>query len=408
LLMELGTRPEELFAAMVPPEVIEGFTTRLAGLGDEILAAVRDERPEYSSALVDSPALAIKLGIDRAMRDFTRSLQNPNRPLDEASVDVYRQLGRAEMRAGRSLDSVRAAFEVGSRVTWRRVAALCEEAGLPAPGVAALAEAVFSYAYNIAAEVAEGHARARFDVAGERERQRRRLAGLLLDPEGSDPSAIERVAALSDWQVPAGVAVVAIAAGTHRVIAPRLDADVLAGMDRGGSWLIIPDPEGPGRVSSLRQAVRDVPAAVGLPVAPAEAWRSLRWARLTLGLMQRGLVPDDGPTRMSDHLATVLVQQDTELARAFACSRLAALDCLPPIDRERLAETLCAWLEFQRHAPSVAQALHIHPQTVRYRVAQLRELLGDVLDTPEGRFELGLALRATKNHGGGATSGGDA
>jgi hypothetical protein len=41
-------------------------------------------------------------------------------------------------------------------------------------------------------------------------------------------------------------------------------------------------------------------------------------------------------------------------------------------------------------------------------VAQLRELLGEVLDTPEGRFELGLALRATKNHGGAAASGGDA
>jgi DNA-binding PucR family transcriptional regulator len=36
----------------------------------------------------------------------------------------------------------------------------------------------------------------------------------------------------------------------------------------------------------------------------------------------------------------------------------------------------------------------VHPQTVRYRVAQLRELFGDALDTPDGRFELELALRA--------------
>ena len=36
----------------------------------------------------------------------------------------------------------------------------------------------------------------------------------------------------------------------------------------------------------------------------------------------------------------------------------------------------------------------MHPQTVRYRVKQLRELFGDALEDPEARFELGLALRA--------------
>jgi DNA-binding PucR family transcriptional regulator len=30
---------------------------------------------------------------------------------------------------------------------------------------------------------------------------------------------------------------------------------------------------------------------------------------------------------------------------------------------------------------------------VRYRMAQLRELFGDALDNPDGRFELELALR---------------
>jgi hypothetical protein len=31
---------------------------------------------------------------------------------------------------------------------------------------------------------------------------------------------------------------------------------------------------------------------------------------------------------------------------------------------------------------------------VRYRLARLRDLLGDLLDDPEGRFELALALRS--------------
>ena len=69
------------------------------------------------------------------------------------------------------------------------------------------------------------------------------------------------------------------------------------------------------------------------------------------------------------------------------------LDALPPAERARLLETLAAWLAHQRHTPAIAAELHVHPQTVRYRMAKLRELLGEALDTPEGRFELELALR---------------
>ena len=55
--------------------------------------------------------------------------------------------------------------------------------------------------------------------------------------------------------------------------------------------------------------------------------------------------------------------------------------------------TLRAWLDHQGEASRAAAELHVHPQTVRYRLARLRELLGGALDTPAGRFELALALR---------------
>ena len=38
----------------------------------------------------------------------------------------------------------------------------------------------------------------------------------------------------------------------------------------------------------------------------------------------------------------------------------------------------------------------MHPQTVRYRLARLRELFGPRLDDPDARFELELALRARR------------
>jgi sugar diacid utilization regulator len=59
----------------------------------------------------------------------------------------------------------------------------------------------------------------------------------------------------------------------------------------------------------------------------------------------------------------------------------------------RLAETLLAWLESADNAGAAARRLHVHPQTVRYRVRQLTELFGDRLCDPEARFTLQVALR---------------
>jgi hypothetical protein len=41
----------------------------------------------------------------------------------------------------------------------------------------------------------------------------------------------------------------------------------------------------------------------------------------------------------------------------------------------------------------VAAALHVHPQTVRYRLGQLRDLFGAALDDPDSRFALALATQ---------------
>ena len=50
--------------------------------------------------------------------------------------------------------------------------------------------------------------------------------------------------------------------------------------------------------------------------------------------------------------------------------------------------------EHHGSVPEVARALHVHPQTVRYRLNQLRNLFGDDLDDPDARFELMVVTRA--------------
>ena len=88
-----------------------------------------------------------------------------------------------------------------------------------------------------------------------------------------------------------------------------------------------------------------------------------------------------------------MLQADAVLAREFALARLAPLAELRPAPRERLTESLTAWLDCQGRVDETARALDVHPQTVRYRLNQLREVFGSALDDPQARFELALALR---------------
>jgi len=377
------------------PEVIGTIRGAVGPLVDAVMSAVRSEHPVYADVLGGPEGTGIRFGIEQAVRAFLDSIEGGRR-LPGETAEVWRRLGEAEFQAGRSLEALRAAFRTGTRAAWRGAAGLAADAGVPAPAVITLAEAIFVYTDELSADVVEGYLQIQSNEAGERERRRRRLASLLVEAEDHDPEVIARASELARWPLPRTLAVLALAGETPGAVPRKLDVDALAVADGDGAWLVIPDPDGPGRRAALHRAVASSPAALGPTVAPRAARRSLRWARTALALVERGALPDERPTRTSDHLATVILLPDAELARALVAERLSPLDELPRGERERLTETLAAWLAHQRHTPGIAAALHVHPQTVRYRVGQLRAVLGDVLETPDGRFELELALRARR------------
>ena len=137
-----------------------------------------------------------------------------------------------------------------------------------------------------------------------------------------------------------------------------------------------------------------MPAAIGPTVPLAEAARSLHWATRALGLMGRGVLPRQGVVRCADHLSTLLLHGDEPLLAHLESRVLAPLDAVSEGQRPRLAETLLAWLLSGSNVPDVAARLHVHPQTVRYRLRQLEKLFGDALHEPATRLDLILALRA--------------
>ncbi len=119
----------------------------------------------------------------------------------------------------------------------------------------------------------EGYLRIQSDHAGERERRRRRLAALLLDPAGQDPEAVARAAELARWPIPRQLSVLALA-GARTVPGSTGEQPALS-------------LTGEQPALSLTGDV----AALGPTVPPREAHGSLRWARLTLALSQQGALP---------------------------------------------------------------------------------------------------------------------
>jgi hypothetical protein len=222
-------------------------------------------------------------------------------------------------------------------------------------------------------------------------------------------------------------------------LARRLGGGAIGGAASGFACVFVPDPDAPGRrrqiVAALagddggrraaggggraagdegaRRAAADEggrratdggararkerpePVAMGPTVPWHEAAASVRRAAAAFRLAGSGGVAEGPLVVAEEHLATLLLAADRGLAADLAATRLAPLDGLAEGPRARLTETLRAWLDRPGQVQAVAAELGVHPQTVRYRLRQLRELFGTRLEDPEARFELSLALRVS-------------
>ena len=149
--------------------------------------------------------------------------------------------------------------------------------------------------------------------------------------------------------------------------------------------LLVPDAH--GGAADRSAADPDGPSAVA---GPARPWLDVR----------RVVRPRPAGPRAGDVDATTPrstsppgPRRRPEAALADLRDRvLAPLATLRPAPGEKLAETLRAWLLYQGRRDDIAAALFVHPQTVRYRMGQLRELYGDRLDDPATIRDLTLAL----------------
>ncbi|MGY1731433.1 PucR family transcriptional regulator [Geodermatophilus sp. SYSU D01045] len=384
---------QETFAA----DVAAAMRTELPSVAERTVAAIVVEVPSYAEAFRGPMGRKIENAVQLALGGFLELATggaDASRPVDPAIESAY-ALGRGEARTGRSMDALLSAYRVGARVAWRHLSETAVAAGMPAAALARFAELVFAYIDQLSAASASGHADQLAASGRVRRRHLERLAELLVT--GAPPYELITAAERADWTPPRTLTAVLLSEAGAREATAVLDARTLqAGEDLPGAEpsteravLLVPDAEGFARAALLK-----VLSGRDAVVGPARPWQEARssYSR-ALRALQVGLSPDgDAPVDTEQRLADLVLRADGEALADLRAQVLAPLDGLGPGPREKLVETLRSWLLHHGRREQVAAELFVHPQTVRYRMGQLRELFGRHLDDPQTVLELTLAL----------------
>ncbi len=386
----------------------------IPNIAELAVQAIVEEVPSYAGAFRGRMAESIVAAVQIALRSFlnlaARS-HDPSAPLGPALEASY-DLGRGEARSGRSMDALLSAYRVGARVSWRELSAVGVAAGLEAPVIAQFAELVFAYIDELSAASVAGHADQLATAGRLQERELERLALALL--HGEAEADLQRRTERAGWTPPVTLTAVLLrdaqAHGARAMLDPRtlVAGDELPGVAPSDDVvaLLVPDTGGGARPALVR--LLDGRDAV---VGPARPWahvagsfaRALRARHLAgttartddMALEAGGRALEAGGQAAYDtdeHLAELVLTADPEGLADLRKRALAPLDDLPAATAARLAGTLRSWLLHHGRREAIAADLFVHPQTVRYRMGQLRGLFGPALEDPRAVLELTLAL----------------
>jgi hypothetical protein len=370
---------------MAPSSHHEALKTLAARMRAELPAMVDETEGllyQVQPALVTRVDPAVRReGISHTHARFVARLEGERE--DDHARHV--EFGAAMAGAGVTVEELLAGYRVGAGVGWRHVTRHARALDLSGDAVLALASAAMEYTDELAANSIEGFAREAAAVERARARERQALLDALIAGR-----ADEALAAAARWRLPERLRV-AVLLGP----AGALDGRVLLLGRADGAAVAVAREEDAGALLDAGVAL-----AAGPAVPPEQAPLSLARARRVAALTLAGVLPADRALAWEDHLADLVVHADDAALEALAARRLAPLDGLPEARARLLYETLAAWLEHPGRPREIARVLHLHHQTVRYRLARLRERFGDAaLDDPGARFELALALRRRRPPG---------
>ncbi|MDS0135499.1 MULTISPECIES: helix-turn-helix domain-containing protein [unclassified Amycolatopsis] len=367
--------------------VHERLTREEPELIARVLARIQAEVADYRRLPVEELAGDIA-GITRqAVRAFARSLRE-DRELNEAEL---RQVGASAVRRaeeGFPLEAVLTAYHVGAREIFA-VGSAPSGSGDVAD-LLEVADRVLAFVGTVTGAVTRGYLEELRTKVGQEHTARRTLLSVLVD--GGPVDVVARSAGIT---LPARYVVLSVELGPHAdEESPGVDAEiavrrklrrflaafegscgdgVLASLDGPGGLVLLPVA---GRVPDWDAVVAAAGRAAGVTVlaaaetaAPSEVREVAAQTGEVLDVL-RWFGRPPGLYRLDD----VLVEYQLTRPGAARDRLAAALDPLQA--HPELVETLDAYLTLETNRRRTAAQLHVHPNTVDYRLRRIRDLTG--------------------------------
>ncbi|OXM54178.1 PucR family transcriptional regulator [Amycolatopsis alba] len=365
--------------------------TRLEPDTAAIASAAMDQvRAGLRAPLDDRTVANVQTTLDVALDAFFTEIGHPDITTD---CEVYRAQGRAQHTAGRSLEEMLGFYQSAALGVWRQLTSAAPAVDLPTQAIVELGEALFAFIAELSAAAADGYAEARSQAARAGQARRDRLLGLLLTEPAAAPDILDDAANQAAWVLPGRLAIAVTGADAAPRLLDRMPGRVLVGRHHDLTAVVMPADRLEWYLGRLRDLLCDEQAGVGPVVPLRSAVLSARRASALWRLTRTGALGDSALVHTTEHGIDLLLTADPELATEFAEEVLAPLAGLPEPARQRLTATLTAWLARPDQPQAIGDELHVHVQTVRYRIRQLRTLFGGTIDDPAGRFALAIALR---------------
>jgi PucR C-terminal helix-turn-helix domain/GGDEF-like domain len=391
----------------LPPALVAALRAQVPSLAELTVTSVAAEVSPYSAALHGNYRTVLEDGVRMAYDNFLDLLVDgagaSEAALDGALARARRgahALGRGEARAGRNVEALLAAYRVGARVHWRELSRVALRHGLTADGVADLAALILGYNHELSAASVAGHEDETATLRRVRERHLERLANALIN--GEAPDLLAARAERGGWNPPRTLTAVLLPAQHADTLLAAFPGTLSLPVDASGlpddqelTVLLVPDVHH-ARDALLRAVAGSTPTVTGSTptvVGPARPWTQTQVSyRRAVRALTLPRPSDHSPLDTERHLGELLVTADPEALTDLRSQVLEPLADLPAATAARLATTLRSWLLHQGRRDDVAADLHVHPQTVRYRMTQIRDRFGPALTDPEHVLQLILAL----------------
>jgi hypothetical protein len=386
-------------ASKVDPVVRELSQSLLASvdeLGERMAERIADQAPAYADERVVSRA-----ELSESCRDNLRFVLGNLAGQAEFGVDAPRRTGARRAEAGVTESTVLQAFRIGARFIWE---VLVENADGNTRDVLLRAAAdIWAVSDDLSTAVTGAYRSAAAERARHDRQVRTVLLNVLLDGKADAATVRESATMLG---LPYRGSFVVLAAECP---APGEDAlphveDRLRRNDITSAWRVDAERQegvvalrtrwGADRLEAEVQVISVGRVGLSAPFTELnDAAAATRGARLALAVatpQTRSLA------RYDDHPVAVLLASTPELAHWVAHRVLGRVLELPEAEQKILIATVRAWLDEQGATSSAAERLHVHRNTVRYRLRHLEELTGRSLTRPIDLADLCVALECAR------------